>query len=232
MRRFAHGQAIEPLAASVLPDGRSRRVIFLSHCLLNENVRYAGGATRPGAVDELIDAAQAAGVGICQMPCPEQLAWGGVSKRRLMLAFGADRRGLRSVRRLITPLFLAYTRRRYARPARQVVASVADYQRSGYHVLGIVGVDGSPSCGVHLTLDIDRAADALAACDPATTDTTRLNDRVVSANTVPGPGLLTAAIRGESKRRGLTVPLFAHDLVDELAGRQDVSPALRAALER
>jgi predicted secreted protein len=232
MRRPAWLRSARTIADSVLPDGRSRRVIFLSHCLLNENVRYAGGATRPGGVDELVDAVQAAGVGICQMPCPEQQVWGGVGKRRLMMMFGADGRGLRPVRRLMTPIFLAYTRWRYRRLAREVVASIADYQRSGYLVVGVVGVDGSPSCGVRLTLELERAADALAACDPAATDTTRFNDRVVSANTVPGPGLFIAAMRGESKRRGLTVNLFAHDLVDELAGRQDVSPALRAALER
>jgi predicted secreted protein len=232
MRRSEWRRPNEPLAANLLPDGRSRRVIFLSHCLLNENVRYAGGATRPGAVDELVDAAQAAGVGICQMPCPEQQAWGGVSKRRLMLAFGADRRGLRSVRRLMTPLFLAYTKWRFGRLARQVVASVADYQRSGYHVVGIVGVDGSPSCGVHLTLDVERAADALAACDPAATDARQLNEQVVSANLVPGSGLFTAAVAREAERRRRMVPVFAHDLPDELSGGRDVSSTLRAALER
>ena len=27
-----------------LADKRSRRVVFVSHCILNENVRYLGGA--------------------------------------------------------------------------------------------------------------------------------------------------------------------------------------------
>ena len=29
-----------------LADQRSRRVVFVSHCILNENVRYLGGAAR------------------------------------------------------------------------------------------------------------------------------------------------------------------------------------------
>jgi hypothetical protein len=69
----------------MLADRRGRRVIFLSHCLLNENVRYLGGASRSGPVDELVDAVQSAGCGFCQMLCPEQLAWGGVLKRHLLL---------------------------------------------------------------------------------------------------------------------------------------------------
>lgn len=61
-----------------LRDERSRRVVLVSHCLLNQNTRYAGGATRSGAVSELADELIGAGYGIHQLPCPERLAWGGV----------------------------------------------------------------------------------------------------------------------------------------------------------
>lgn len=64
-----------------LRDERSRRVVLVSHCLLNENTRYAGGASRPGAVAEAIDGLIDAGYGIHQLPCPERLAWGGALKR-------------------------------------------------------------------------------------------------------------------------------------------------------
>ncbi len=37
-----------------LKDGRGKRVVFVSHCLLNENVRYLGGALRRGRVEEVI----------------------------------------------------------------------------------------------------------------------------------------------------------------------------------
>ena len=67
-----------------LQDERSGRVVFVSHCLLNQNTRYLGGAFRPGAVHEVVDPYLQDGTGICQMPCPEQLAWGGVLKRHLL----------------------------------------------------------------------------------------------------------------------------------------------------
>lgn len=75
-----------------LKDERSQRVIFVSHCLLNENTRYPGGAFRSGGVDELMDGWQREGVGICQMHCPEQRAWGGVLKRYLLPMYGSRER--------------------------------------------------------------------------------------------------------------------------------------------
>ena len=38
-----------------LQDQRSGKVLVLSHCLLNQNVRYLGGAVHPGMVDEVLE---------------------------------------------------------------------------------------------------------------------------------------------------------------------------------
>jgi hypothetical protein len=61
-----------------LADRRSHQVIFLSHCLLNENTRYLGGACRAACVREVVEECIDRELGIVQMPCPEQQAWGGV----------------------------------------------------------------------------------------------------------------------------------------------------------
>ena len=53
-----------------LADARGGRVVFLSHCLLNQNVRYLGGAGRAGGVSEVVDGYLGRGIGICQLPCP------------------------------------------------------------------------------------------------------------------------------------------------------------------
>lgn len=45
--------AIDTLPAG-LKDPRSGRVVFVSHCLLNQNVRYLGGAVAPGAINEQV----------------------------------------------------------------------------------------------------------------------------------------------------------------------------------
>ena len=52
-------------------DGRSRRVIFLAHCLLNQNAISDGTAEVPAAHREILQAALDAQAGVVQMPCPE-----------------------------------------------------------------------------------------------------------------------------------------------------------------
>ena len=59
-----------------LKDERSKKVIFVAHCILNENTRYLGGAFRKGCIDEIVDEIQRQGIGIVQMKCPEQKATG------------------------------------------------------------------------------------------------------------------------------------------------------------
>ena len=153
----------EAFLSERLDDARGKQVAFVSHCLLNENVRYLGGAFRPGGVAEVIDELVSRGVGICQMPCPEQRAWGGVLKRRMLRAYGAQGTALYRFRGLILRLFILYTRLEYRRLARRVVNQIADYERSGFTVIGIVGVGASPSCGVHTTLDLRRSFEVMAA---------------------------------------------------------------------
>ena len=202
-----------------LRDQRGGRVVFAAHCLLNENVRYLGGATRSGGVNEVVDGLQRQGVGICQMPCPEQQVWGGVLKRHLLLAYGADRTSLRHVRPLLARLFLGYTRWRYARLAHHVAGEMADYRRSGFEVVGLLGIDGSPSCGVTWTLDLDGALAEVVACDPRSVDRAAFNRRAILDNLVPGEGLFTTALRRDLGRRRLDVAIHAHDLAAELEGR-------------
>ena len=47
-----HHDRCDPVATRIC-DQRSRRVIFVAHCLLNENTRYLGGARCGGAVREI-----------------------------------------------------------------------------------------------------------------------------------------------------------------------------------
>ena len=95
----------EALLSSRLADERGRRVAFVSHCLLNENTRYLGGALRAGAVPEVVSGLIEAGVGISQMPCLEQRAWGGVLKRLLLRAYGIGGSPLYPLRRPLLRLF-------------------------------------------------------------------------------------------------------------------------------
>ncbi len=208
-----------------LEDARGKQVAFVSHCLLNENVRYLGGAFRPGGVAEVIDELTSRGVGICQMPCPEQHAWGGVLKRRMLRAYGARGTALYRFRGPLLGLFVLYTRLVYWRLARQVTRQIADYGRSGITIVGIVGVGTSPSCGVRTTLDMRRSLEVIANTPLDSVDRKTLNRDAVAACRVAGSGLYMKSLKRQLRRRRLTPPLLEHDLVAEMRGeRQQVLP--------
>lgn len=191
-------------------------MVFVSHCLLNENTRYLGGACRQGAVREIVQACLDAGVGIVQMPCPEQHAWGGVLKRRLLWFYGAEGTMRYRLGVLTLPLLLWWTRRKYRRLARQVGDQLADYHASACSVVGIIGVDGSPSCGVRRTVDMRPCLEQLGRLRPAA----RAEDvnAIVGQCAIDGTGMFVAQLQKEIARRRLAIPFHAHDLVTELRG--------------
>ena len=195
-----------------LADERSGRVVFVSHCLLNQNTRYPGGAFRAGAVVEIVEPFLRDGVGICQMRCPEQAAWGGVGKRQLVRFWG--RPLLRPLAKLGLGTFLGYTRLRYRRLARHVAAEIADYRANGAEVIAVVGVGTSPSCGVATTMDMAAALGPVAGCPFGRLDRQVVNDALASAAR-PGPGIFIEELGRALSRRGLTVPFPEHYLRSE-----------------
>jgi predicted secreted protein len=210
-----------------LADGRGKRVAVVSHCLLNENVRYLGGAPRAGLVDEVVEPYREAGVGIVQLPCPEQHLWGGVLKRWMLACYG--RRVLRW--RASRWVFVAVVRRAtalgYRRLARRAAAEIVDYVTSGFEVVEVVGVGASPSCGVRTTLDLDGAVAAMARCDRAALTPAVVSARVVAANVVDGPGIFLRELERRLDKRGIFVPFREHDLLAELR-----MPAIRSSRDQ
>jgi predicted secreted protein len=204
--------------ARQLHDRRGKRVIFLAHCLLNENVRYLGGACQGGAIREILDQCLELEIGVVQLPCPEQHAWGGVLKRRLLSFYGSVGSVRYRVGCALLRVMLWYTRRIYRRLARETAAQIADYEKCGVTVLGIVGVDASPSCGVFRTLDIEAALSRIARLEGNAATALDMN-RIVRSTVTPGQGLYIRLLCEELAQRGLRVPLTAHDLIDELDGK-------------
>ena len=115
-------------------DARSGKLIFVSHCILNQSAKVRGIAVFPGSVRPVVDLLLDHGVAIFQMPCPE------------MTYLGAMRWG--QVRdQYDSPMF----RRHCQNLADGVMEQALEYRRSGYQVLGFIMVDGSPVCGLKKT---------------------------------------------------------------------------------
>ena len=52
-------------------DGRSKRIIFIAHCMLNQNSISDGTADFPSLNKEILNFLIEKDIGIIQMPCPE-----------------------------------------------------------------------------------------------------------------------------------------------------------------
>lgn len=153
------------------------------------------------------------------LPCPEEMAWGGVLKRHLLRAYGSAVAHPLAWRlgRLLLPVALAYTRHVYRRIARRVAAQIADHRAAGIAVVAVVGVDGSPSCGVDITIDPAPCVDEIART-PAAEVTVDRQNALIRRQARSGRGLFVAALRRELSGRRLEVPIVGHDLLGELAG--------------
>ena len=82
----------------------------------------------------------------------------------------------------------------------------------------MLGVDGSPSCGVEQSLDTARVLDGLVHLDPDTATAADVN-AIVAGAVSAGSGMYTQALQRQLRRRGLQVPFLAHDLIAELNGQ-------------
>jgi predicted secreted protein len=118
-------------------DYRSHKIVLVPHCVLNQNARAPGAAELPAAVVEIVTGLIERDIGILQMPCPE------------LYAFGLDRAHVRVESELRTPAGRALSRRL----ARDLAQQIRTYLDCGVVVLGVLGKNGSPSCGIEETWD-------------------------------------------------------------------------------
>lgn len=133
-------------------DSRSKNILIVAHCVLNQNAVSDGTAEYPGALEEIVNMAVRNGVGVVQMPCPE------------LSCLGLDRGNIRGGQ---SPVVRENTRIRAMmkeEPAasrmkelvRQVADQIREYRKHHFNILGIVGINRSPSCGVDTTSKNNR----------------------------------------------------------------------------
>lgn len=140
-------------------DGRSKKVIFLAHCLLNQNAISDGTAVCPAAFGELIQLLLDHEVGVVQMPCPE-LCCLGLDRGDV---HGADRPVVEENTRIRRAMEKDGPRQKREALADLVAEQVQEYRKHGFQVLGIVGANRSPNCGVETTSDFDREVEGRGA---------------------------------------------------------------------
>ncbi len=143
--------------------------------MLNQNSKVAEGAHCPGVYSPVVDVLRAKGWRIEQMPCPE-LAFSGLNR------FWAVREQLDT---------LAY--RRHCRRLATAVADMISLRAGQGEDVVLIGVEGSPSMGVHIT-----------SSDPAIGGRPQWPDG--TPEHTGGEGIFVEELRAELGRRGIGFP--------------------------
>ena len=138
-------------------DARSRKVVFVSHCMLNQNAISDGTADFPAANREIISLLLEHDVGIVQMPCPELLCLG-LDRGDV---HGGERTVIVENTRIRGALQMPEAARKLRPLVEQVVYQMEQYQQNGFTVLGVVGINRSPSCGIETTSAHDEEVAAM-----------------------------------------------------------------------
>ena len=149
---------------------------FVAHCLLNQNSKVGDGAHCAGIYSPVVDVLRAHGWRIEQMPCPE-LAFTGLNR------FWAVREQLDTT---------AY--RKHCRRLAAAVAGMIAVRAGQDEDVVLIGVEGSPSMGVHITSS-DPARGGLPEWPAGTSELTS------------GEGIFIEELRAELARQGITVGL-------------------------
>lgn len=172
-------------------DARSKKIIFVSSCLLNTNNKVKGLARYPGMCREVIDTLFENDLGIQQMHCPETLYLG--IQRWWHTKNLYDNHGFRTYCREL---------------ARDVVTYMEEYEREGYRTVAVLSCDGSPTCGVTVTSwDKDWGG------SPVELD--------YGAALVEGSGVYIEELRKEIEARGMPMPPFYGLALDDASADMD-----------
>ena len=198
-------------------DARSGKVVLLSHCLLNENARYMGGAFCAGVNQEVLALISQLDAGVIQMPCPERLSWGGVYKKHLYQFHGIGRRipGTHRICTAFMPVFLFLMNWRMRGVARRTADEIEDYIANGMEVLAIIGIRGSPTCGVTCHPDLGDYFQWSSKVDISNVRRSEQNE-VLKKVARDGPGVYMRLLARRLKRRGIDIPFYEYDLYDEM----------------
>ena len=164
---------------------RSKKLIFVSHCLLNQNARPLGGEKYPGVVKDLLELFSESGVGIIQIPCP-QIEFNEGINRKAKSKDSYETDGFRlSCQKLSS----------------NIIEKIESYLRKSYSVLGILGVELSPTCGVYQIQNGRRS--------------------------VPGKGIFIEELEKGMQKKNFQVPIIGVNLNNIFSSLEKVQSLLK-----
>jgi len=162
-------------------DKRSKKLVLVAHCILNQNSKVLGLAQHSSMIFELVNLLKEKNYGIVQMSCPE-------------LTFAGLLRWSQTQEQYDTPMFRQHCRK----IAIQLVDQVIGYVKNGIKVSAIIGIEGSPSCGVTRTYMGYKGGNI----EKARRSRKKLAEK---------PGIFIEELVSELEKRGLSISLYGLD---------------------
>ncbi|MCT4594220.1 MAG: hypothetical protein N4A57_08135 [Anaeromicrobium sp.] len=110
---------------------REKNLIFLSHCILNQNAVVYPLARGKGTYNHVVMEIMKRNIGIVQIPCAEMIHKG--IERNPMSKKEYDTNEYRILCKGL---------------AKDLVYTIKNYMENGYNIIGIIGINKSPTCGI------------------------------------------------------------------------------------
>jgi len=128
-------------------DKRGKKVVLVSHCILNQNTKLDRCAHYSGAISEVVQLLLEKGIGIIQMPCPEMFRLG----LDRQVALSTDPTIESEDTRIAKIMIDKKSQEICERMAEDVLYQIEEYINNDFEVIGLIGINGSPTCGIETT---------------------------------------------------------------------------------
>ena len=159
-------------------DNRSRKLIIVAHCIVNQNSISDGTADFPSQFEEIVGLLSENKLGIIQLPCPELSCLGLDRKDKA----GATRDLLSENTRIRGLMEEPQNMMKLRAKADDIIEQLEEYQHYGFEILGLIGINRSPSCGIETTTQ--------------------------NAREEPGRGVFVEVLAEELRHKGMTLEMI------------------------
>ncbi len=126
-------------------DSRSKSLVLVAHCILNANAISDGTADYPAIAAKVVDLLTELRLGILQMPCPELYCLG-LDRANIN---GGESPVLVENSRIRQCLVQPHTMAKVKEIVRHIVFQLEEYKKHNFEIVGLIGINRSPSCGVN-----------------------------------------------------------------------------------
>lgn len=168
-----------------------QKILFVSHCFFNDGAKLKNQNLFEMEKErknkrEFLKKNLDAGVEIIQLPCPE------------LILYGINRWG-----HAASQFDTVFFRKESRKMLELYILQIEEYSScpERFEILGIVGVDGSPSCGVTFTYDGEWGGEF--------NGNTNLSDTLATLKKEEKPGIFMRVLKDMLMEKGYEIPFYS-----------------------